>query len=67
MINRRRTDGQTDGQTDTQKFGGYNIIPRHFLWRGIKKTRTVIGFVPLKVHFRKQEILHGKFECFLFI
>ena len=32
----RRTDGQTDGRTDTQKFGGYNIIPRHFLWRGIK-------------------------------
>ena len=26
----------TDGRTDTQKFGGYNIIPRHFLWRGIK-------------------------------
>ena len=30
------TDGRTDGRTDTQKFGGYNIIPRHFLWRGIK-------------------------------
>ena len=29
-------DGRTDGRTDTQKFGGYNIIPRHFLWRGIK-------------------------------
>ena len=26
----------TDGRTDTQKFGGYSIIPRHFLWRGIK-------------------------------
>ena len=25
----------TDGWTDTQKFGGYNIIPRHLLWRGI--------------------------------
>ena len=24
---------QTDGRTDTQKFGGHNIIPRHFLWR----------------------------------
>ena len=35
MINRWRTDGRTDGRTDTQKFGGYNIIPRHFLWRGI--------------------------------
>ena len=32
-----RTDRRTDGRTDTQKFGGYNIIPRHFLWRGIKK------------------------------
>ena len=31
------TDGRTEGQTDTQKFGGYNIIPRHFLWRGIKR------------------------------
>ena len=30
------TDGRTEGRTDTQKFGGYNIIPRHFLWRGIK-------------------------------
>ena len=30
------SDGRTDGRTDTQKFGGYNIIPRHFLWRGIK-------------------------------
>ena len=26
-----------DRQTaDTQNVGGYNIIPRHFLWRGIK-------------------------------
>ena len=30
------SDGRTDGRTDTQKFGGYNIIPRHFLWRDIK-------------------------------
>ena len=29
-----RTDGQTDGRTDTQNFGGYNIIPRHFLVAG---------------------------------
>ena len=36
MIIRGRTDGMTDGRTDTQKFGGYNIIPCHFLWRGIK-------------------------------
>ena len=35
-----RTDGQTDRQTDrrtdTQNFGGYNIIPRHFLVAGHK-------------------------------
>ena len=37
----RRTDGQTDGRTDTQKFGGYNIIPCHFLWRGIKTGFTL--------------------------
>ena len=30
------TDERTDGWTDTQKFGGYNIIPSHFLWRGTK-------------------------------
>ena len=34
------TDGRIDGRTDTQKFGGYNIIPRHFLWRGIKKVKN---------------------------
>ena len=37
MFNRWRTDGQTDGRTDTQKFGGYNIIPRHFFVAGHKK------------------------------
>ena len=30
-------DGRTDGWTDTQNFGGYNIIPRHFLVAGHKK------------------------------
>ena len=34
-----RTDRQTDGRTDTQNFGGYNIIPRHFLVAGHKKWR----------------------------
>ena len=33
-----RTDRWTDRRTDTQKFGGYNIIPRNFLWRGIKRS-----------------------------
>ena len=32
----RQTDGRTDGRTDTQNFGGYNIIPRHFLVAGHK-------------------------------
>ena len=32
-----QTDRQTDGRTDTQNFGGYNIIPRHFLVAGQKK------------------------------
>ena len=27
-------DGRTDGRADTQNFGGYNIIPRHFLVAG---------------------------------
>ena len=33
----RNVQPLTDGRTDRQKFGGYNIIPRHFLWWGIKK------------------------------
>ena len=33
-----RTDGQTDGRMDTQNFGGYKIIPRHFLVAGHKNT-----------------------------
>ena len=43
-----QTDGRTDGRTDTQKFGGYNIIPRHFLWRGIKtkKKKQLKGAFP---------------------
>ena len=35
-----RTDRQTDGRTDTQNFGGYNIIPRHFLVAGHKNDKT---------------------------
>ena len=34
-------DGRTDGLTDTQNFGGYNIIPRHFLVAGHKKPKTI--------------------------
>ena len=35
-------DGRTDGRTDTQNFGGYNIIPRHFLMAGHKNGKKVI-------------------------
>ena len=41
----RRTHTRTDGRTDTQKFGGYNIIPCHFLWRGIKSRNTTKIYV----------------------
>ena len=41
-----RTDGQTDGQTDTQNFGGYNIIPRHFLVAGHKNDFCLFEVVP---------------------
>ena len=44
-----RTDRRTDGRTDTQKFGGYNIIPRHFLWRGIKSGRRNESMLPDRV------------------
>ena len=40
-----RTDRRTDGRTDTQKFGGYNIISRHFLWRGIKSSHFLAYFL----------------------
>ena len=44
-----RTDRQTDGRTDTQNFGGYNIIPCHFLVAGhnknhINSNRKLEGF-----------------------
>ena len=35
------TDERTDGRTDTKNFGRYNIIPRHFLWRGINSVQDV--------------------------
>ena len=37
----RQTDGRTDGRTDTQNFGGYNIIPRHFLVAGHKNLKNL--------------------------
>ena len=36
-----QTDTQTDGRTDTQNFGGYNIIPRHFLVAGHKNGKVM--------------------------
>ena len=38
----RQTDRRTDGRTDTQNFGGYNIIPRHFLVAGHKHLNSSI-------------------------
>ena len=43
-----QTDRQTDGRTDTQNFGGYNIIPRHFLVAGHKNGCQT--FIVLLVH-----------------
>ena len=42
-----RTDGQTDRRTDTQNFGGYNIIPRHFLVAGHKNQCQLAFDTPL--------------------
>ena len=36
--NKALTDGQTDGNS---KFGGYNIIPRHFLCDGYKNYENI--------------------------
>ena len=44
-----QTDRQTDGRTDTQNFGGYNIIPRHFLVAGHKK-RLLESSLTFKKH-----------------
>ena len=52
-----QTDGRTDGRTDTQNFGGYNIIPRHFLVEGHKnehvtaRRRKVIAISFFFMHF----------------
>ena len=40
-----QTDRQTDGRTDTQNFGGYNIIPRHFLVAGHKNGQVLISYL----------------------
>ena len=40
------TDGQTDRWTNIQNFVWYNIIPRQFLWRGIKSSITEGTQVP---------------------
>ena len=55
------TDGRTDGRTDTQKFGGYNIIPHHFLWRGIKIeiNQRKCGKTILKYLFRICQCFYG--------
>ena len=60
------TDGRTDRRTDTQKFGGYNIIPRHFLWRGIKTLFHVrfvsITYLLFKLCSSPDHNLRARFE-----
>ena len=52
-----RTDRQTDGRTNTQNFGGYNIIPRHFLVAGHKKSLHTIHICQSINHVIKIEFL----------
>ena len=52
-----RTDGRTDGRRDTQNFGGYNIIPRHFLVAGHKKSHKFIAYRSFK-HFNENHFLN---------
>ena len=57
------TDGRTDGRTDTE---GYNIIPRHTLVAGYKKTSfpfldiTIMEIENLKyfTHVYEQAAVH---------
>ena len=43
MERTRKYEALTDRRTDTQNFGRYNIIPRHFLWRGIQTKKKKNG------------------------
>ena len=58
------TDGRTDWRTDTQKFGGYNIIPRHFLWQAIKRTRFSLRDKRL---FEITEVEITRVDCILIL
>ena len=57
-----RTDRRTDGRMDTQNFGGYNIIPRHFLVAGHKKgVKEKSYFLYLKIKCKSNVyIFEGK-------
>ena len=39
-VRKRSTDGRTDGRT-LKRFGGYNIIPRHFFVAGYNKKLNI--------------------------
>ena len=56
-----RTDGQTDRQTDTQNFGGYNIIPRHFLVAGHKKEQNSGQY--LTYHTLANKTFYSDLQC----
>ena len=58
-----RTDGQTDRQTDTQNFGGYNIIPRHFLVAEHKNDLSSQSRHFVKNLFFDIKLLHANVQC----
>ena len=56
------TEGRTDRWMDTQKFREYKIIPRHFLWRGIK-THMLYNLCPLtSISMYGDKIIHSYYN-----
>ena len=55
-----QTDRQTDGRTDTQNFGGYNIIPRHFLVAGHNKNEAKNDKLGTQFSFSKFRVFSGE-------
>ena len=67
MINCRRTDRRMDGQTDNQKFVGYNIIPRHFLWHKNSDTFFIafkMNVLSKFIYFQQTDLIshHNTYE-----
>ena len=68
----RNYEALTDGLRNTENFGWYNIIPCHFLWRGIKNEKicslsiqnqisTILMHIPslVKIHWYLLRSLSG--------